>query len=253
MSGYRVDLNCDLGESFGPYRIGMDEKIIPLITSANVACGFHGGDPNVMEKTVALCRKSGVSVGAHPGFHDLEGFGRRNLAASPAEVKNDVIYQIGALSAFCRAQGVKLHHVKPHGALYNMAVKDEGLATAICEGIRAVDENLPILAPGSSAMVRAAKKLGIPVICEVFADRAYMPDGTLVPRKQPGAMIEEENLAVERVLRMVKEGKVQAIDGTDIDVQADSVCVHGDNEKALCFVERIRAALEGAGVEVCSP
>lgn len=247
-----VDLNCDLGESFGAYKIGMDEAIIPLITSANVACGFHGGDPNVMAQTVALCKAHGVAVGAHPGFKDLEGFGRRNLAVTPREAKNDIIYQVGALKAFCDAEGVALHHVKPHGALYNMAAKDEALARAICEGIRAVDPELPILAPGSSCMVKAAREMGLPFICEVFADRAYMPDGTLVPRKQPGAMIEDEEEAVKRVLRMVTEGKIRAIDGTEIPVQADSVCVHGDGEKALLFVEKIRTALEQAGVEIRS-
>ena len=247
---YRVDLNCDLGESFGAYKIGMDEEIIPLITSANVACGFHAGDSNVMAKTVALCKQYGTAVGAHPGFKDLEGFGRRNLAVSPQEAKNDIIYQVGALKAFCRAEGIKLHHVKPHGALYNMAAKDEKLARDICKGIHCIDPKLPVLAPGSSAMVYAAKEIGLPFICEVFADRAYMPDGTLVPRKQPGAMIEDEDEAVARVLRMVTEGKVRAIDGTDIAVQADSICVHGDNKKALDFVKKIRSALIEAGVEI---
>lgn len=249
---YRVDLNCDLGESFGAYKIGMDAEVIPHITCANVACGFHAGDPCVMEETVALCKKYHVAVGAHPGFRDLEGFGRRNLAVSPREVKNDMIYQVGALKAFCDAQGAALHHVKPHGALYNMAAKDQALAKAICEGIKAAAPGVPILAPGSSAMVKAAKEMGIPYACEVFADRAYQADGTLVPRKQQGAMIEDEDEAVSRVIRMVLEGKVKTIDGEDIEVQADSVCVHGDGIKALAFVEKIRESLEKAGITVAS-
>lgn len=245
-----IDLNCDLGESFGAYRIGMDERVVPEITSANIACGFHAGDPLVMKKTVELCRTYGVSAGAHPGYRDLQGFGRRNMKVSCEEVEADIIYQVGALKAFCDGAGVKLHHVKPHGALYNMAGKDYDLAMAICRGIRAVDPSLKILALSGSQMILAAKEAGISAVSEVFADRAYQPDGSLVPRTQEGAMITDEEEAIKRVVRMATEGKVTAIDGSDISICADSVCVHGDGEKALVFVKKIREALTAAGVEL---
>ena len=184
-----VDLNCDLGESFGAYTIGMDEAVIPLIPSANVACGYHAGDPLVMAKTVARCREAGVHVGAHPGFPDLMGFGRRSMNVSPAEAKAYIQYQLGALSAFCRAAGVLLRHVKPHGALYNMAAKDEKLARAVVEGICEVDDRLILLALSGSEMLLAAEKAGLRAASEVFADRGYQPDGTLVPRTQPLSLI----------------------------------------------------------------
>lgn len=240
---YQVDLNCDLGESFGAYKIGMDEQILPLISSANIACGFHAADPLVMEKTTALAAANGIGMGAHPGFPDLQGFGRREMKLSPAEVKALIIYQIGALSAFARAAGGSLQHVKAHGALYNMAGKDKMLAEAICEGICAVDEKLIVLGQAGSRMEEAAKAKGLPFAREVFADRAYEEDGFLVARSKPGAMIEDEEEAVKRVIRMIKEGKVCAVTGKDIPIQADSVCVHGDGEKALKFVEKIRKAL----------
>ena len=245
-----IDLNCDLGESFGAYTIGMDSAVIPCITSANVACGYHAGDPLVMQKTVAACKASGVHIGAHPGYPDLMGFGRRNITATPAEVKAYVQYQVGALSAFCAAAGVPLCHVKPHGAMYNMAAKDEALARAICEGILEVNPALTLLALSGSAMVRAARELGVGVKSEVFADRGYQADGTLVPRGRPGAMITDEDEAIARVIRMAKEGVVRSVDGMDVPLVADSVCVHGDGEKALAFVRRIRAALTDAGIEV---
>ena len=214
--------------------------MIPFITSANVACGFHAGDPLVMQRTVALCKQSGAAVGAHPGFPDLQGFGRRQMKLTPAEAKACVQYQIGALKAFCDAAGVPLHHVKPHGALYNMAGKDRALAAP----------GAVLLALSGSEMVKAAQAIGLPVANEVFADRGYRPDGSLVPRGTPGAMIEDEDEAIARVIRMVTEGKVTANDGTDIAIQADSVCVHGDGPKALAFVEKIGAALQVAGVEL---
>ena len=245
-----IDLNCDLGESFGAYTIGMDSAVIPYITSANIACGYHAGDPLVMQKTVAACKASGVHIGAHPGYPDLMGFGRRNIAAAPAEVKAYIQYQVGALSAFCAAAGVPLCHVKPHGAMYNMAAKDEALARAVCEGILEVNPGLTLLALSGSAMVRAARALGLPVKSEVFADLGYQADGTLVPRRQPGAMITDEDEAIARVIRMAKEGVVRSVNGIDVPLVADSVCVHGDGEKALAFVRRIRAALTDAGIEV---
>lgn len=245
-----MDLNCDLGESFGTYKLGMDPQVIPYVTSANIACGFHAGDPMVMERTVALCLKHGVGVGAHPGFPDREGFGRRNMCLSPDEVKASVMYQIGALSAFCRGAGVRLCHVKPHGALYNMAAVDYTLAKAICQAMKEIDKSLILLALSGSQMIQAARDLGIPYASEVFADRAYQKDGTLVPRSQKGAVIEDEELAVSRVIRMVQEGRVEAIDGSLISIEADSVCVHGDGEKALAFVKKIREDLEKAEIKV---
>ncbi len=249
----RIDLNCDLGESFGAYTIGMDEDVIPYITSANIACGFHAGDPAVMERTVGLCRKHQVSIGAHPGFPDLIGFGRRNIQVSPAEAKAYVLYQIGAMQAFCHAAGIRLSHVKPHGALYNMAGNDYELAMAVCEAVKAADSSLRLLALSGSQMIAAAQDTGLASISEVFADRAYKSDGTLVPRGQQGAVIEDEDQAIARIIRMVKDGVVTSIDGCDIPIRADSVCVHGDGAKALAFVRQIRNSLYIDGIEVKSP
>ena len=247
-----IDLNCDLGESFGAYTIGMDAQVIPYVTSANVACGFHAGDAVVMERTVALCKASGAAVGAHPGLPDLQGFGRRVMKISPAEAGAFVTYQVGALKAFCDAAGVPLHHVKPHGALYNMAGRDRELADAIARAVQSAAPGAVLLALSGSEMVRAAQAIGLPVASEVFADRGYRPDGSLVPRGTPGAMIEDEDEAITRVIRMVKEGKVRACDGTDIAIRADSVCVHGDGPKALAFVQKISAALLAAGTAVAA-
>ena len=249
---FRVDLNSDLGESFGRYTIGMDDKIIPMITSANVACGYHASDPVVMNKTLAMAKEAGIRVGAHPGFPDLMGFGRRNLSVSPEEAKAYTLYQLGALDAFCRTNGLKMQHVKPHGALYNMAAKDYELSKAICEAIKEFDQKLIVLALSGGELAHAAKDMGLRTALEVFADRAYEEDGTLVNRRKEGAMITDENLAISRVVRMIKEKKVTAITGKDIPIQADSVCVHGDGEKALAFVEKIRAALQDEGIEICS-
>ena len=246
----RTDLNCGLGESFATYTLGMDADVIPHITSANVACGWHGGDPLVMQKTVSLCRQSGVAVGAHPSYPDLLGFGRRNMSITADEARAYIKYHVGALMAFCRAEGLELQHVKPHGALYNAMGRDPALAEAVCQGIRDCGKNLIVMALAGSAAVDAALSLGLPVAQEVFADRAYEEDGSLVDRKKPGAMITDENEAIARVVRMVTDGKVQAITGRDITVRADSICVHGDGPKALAFVQSIRAALQKAGVTV---
>lgn len=246
----KVDLNCDLGESFGAYQIDSDEDIIPYISSANIACGFHASDPCVMMKTVGLAKKHKVHIGAHPGYPDLMGFGRRNMNVSPKEVKAYVQYQIGALSAFCSAVGTKLHHVKPHGAMYNMAAVDLHLAQAICEGIYEVDPSLVLLALSGSEMIRAAKDTGLKVACEVFADRAYEEDGTLVARSKNGAMITDEEEAINRVIRMVTKGVVTAITGKEIPITAESICVHGDGEKAFSFTKRIKQALENKGIVV---
>ena len=240
---YQIDLNCDLGESFGNYKIGMDEEVIPLISSANVACGYHASDPIVMQKTIAMTKKFGTAVGAHPGFPDLMGFGRRNLSVSPAEAKAYTLYQLGALDAFCRTQGVKMQHVKPHGALYNMAAKDYELARGICEAIYEFDKELIVLALSGGELVRAGQDIGLRTALEFFADRAYEEDGTLVNRRKEGAVITDENEALARVVRMIKENKLTAITGKDISIKADSVCVHGDGVKALEFVKKIREKL----------
>jgi UPF0271 protein len=249
---YRVDLNSDLGESFGRYTLGMDDKIIPLITSANVACGYHASDPVVMDKTIKMAKEAGIRVGAHPGFPDLMGFGRRNMTIAPEEAKAYTLYQLGALDAFCKAHGVTMQHVKPHGAFYNMAAKDYELSKAICEAIASYDSNLIVMALCGGELLHAAKDLGLRAASEVFADRGYEEDGTLVNRRKEGAMITDEDVAIARVIRMIKEGKVTAVTGKDIDIQADSVCVHGDGAKALAFVEKIRAALTQEGIEICS-
>ena len=247
---YTVDLNSDLGESFGRYTIGNDDKIIPLISSANVACGYHAADPVVMGKTIAMAKEAGIRVGAHPGFPDLMGFGRRNMNVTPAEAKAYVLYQLGALDAFCRVNGVKMQHVKPHGALYNMAAKDYTLSTAICEAIKEFDSNLIVLALSGGQLAKAAQDMGLRTAMEVFADRGYEEDGTLVDRHKEGAMITDENEAIARVIRMVKEKKVTAVTGKDIPIQADSICVHGDGAKALAFVEKIREAFEKEGIQI---
>ncbi|MDT8717386.1 LamB/YcsF family protein [Clostridium sp. 19966] len=249
---YKVDLNCDLGESFGNYKIGSDEEVIPYISSANIACGFHASDPVVMDNTVGLTKKYNVSVGAHPGFLDLMGFGRRKMDISNKEAKLIVQYQIGALKAFCMAYKVKMNHVKPHGALYNMAAKDFDLALAICQGIKEVDENLILLALSGSKMIDAAKSIGLKAASEVFADRAYNEDGTLVDRKKEGAVITDEEEAIKRVVGMIKENKVKTISGKDIEIKADSICVHGDGVKALEFVKKIRQTLEKESIEIAS-
>lgn len=246
----KIDLNCDLGESFGNYKIGLDDEVIRHISSANVACGFHASDPLVMQKTVALAKENGVCIGAHPGFPDLVGFGRRNMSVSPSEAKALVQYQIGALDAFCKAAGVKLCHVKPHGALYNMAGKDEILAQAVCEGIFEYDSNLILLGLSGSKMIEAGKKIGLRTASEVFADRAYEDDGSLVARSKPGAVITDENLAVSRVVEMVKNGRVTSITGNEIEIKADSICLHGDGVKAVEFAKRIKEELLKNDVEI---
>ena len=243
---YKVDLNSDLGESFGAYTIGLDNEVIAHISSANIGCGYHAGDPLVMDKTVAACKEAGVAVGCHPGYPDLMGFGRRNVACSPKEAKAYVKYQLGALLAFCMAHGIPMQHCKPHGALYNMAAKDAALAEAVAE----VDDSIIFLGLAGSEMITAAEKAGLKVASEVFADRAYQADGTLVPRSREGAVIHDKEEAIARTIRMVKEGKVTAITGEEVPLKADSVCVHGDNPSAVEFVKNIRAAFEAEGVEI---
>ena len=246
----RVDLNCDLGESFGNYTCGLDARIIPQISSANIACGFHASDPLVMAKTVAMAKEYGVAVGAHPGYPDLVGFGRRNLSGAPEELKAMGQYQIGALRAFCDAQGLVMQHVKPHGAMYNMAAKDRKLADAICRAIVEVDPKLILLGLSGSQLLEAASEIGLPWASEVFADRAYEDDGALTPRSLPGSVITDEEQAIARVLQMVREGTVTARSGKTIPICADSICLHGDGVKAVEFAARIRKELTSNGVEI---
>jgi UPF0271 protein len=246
----RVDLNSDCGESFGAYTIGQDPLLMPHITSANVACGFHAGDPGVMRATVALARTNGVAVGAHPGFPDLVGFGRRALQATPREVEDFVIYQIGALAAVAASQGARLQHVKAHGELFNMAARDPGLADAIARATAAVDRSLILFGMPGSEMIAAGKRAGLRTVSEVFADRAYEPDGSLMSRRKPGAVIHDPEAVVQRVIRMATERSVVASDGSVIPLEVDTICVHGDTPGAADLAARIRKALAGAGVEV---
>ena len=247
---YQVDLNSDLGESFGACRVGADEQVIPHISSANVACGFHAGDPLVMERTVALAKAHRVAVGAHPGFPDLLGFGRRSMACSPREVRAYVQYQLGALLAFAAAQGLRMQHCKPHGALYNMAAKDLELANAIAQGIAAVDRDIILLGMAGSKLLQAGQEAGLPTASEVFADRAYLADGSLAPRSMPGAVIHDQDAVVQRALRMITRGEVTALTGETVRLQAHSVCVHGDNPAAAQAARKLRQALERAGISV---
>lgn len=246
----KVDLNCDMGESFGNYKCGLDEEVISYISSANIACGFHASDPLVMSKSVKMAAEHGVKIGAHPGYPDLVGFGRRNMTVAPQEVKAMIQYQIGALMAFCKANGIVLQHVKPHGAMYNMAGKDKALSMAICEGICEVDPGLILLGQAGNEMQKAAKETGLKYAKEIFADRAYEEDGSLVARSKPGSMITDEEEAIQRVISMVKYQKVTAITGKEIEVEANSVCVHGDGPKAVAFVQKIREALLAEGIEI---
>ncbi|MFT9373310.1 LamB/YcsF family protein [Liquorilactobacillus hordei] len=238
----KIDLNSDLGESFGRYNLGKDKEIIQLVTSVNIACGFHASDPDVMAKTVALAEEAGVGIGAHPGYPDLQGFGRRNMLLQPAEVEHLITYQVGALQAFTSSK--KLHHVKPHGALYNMAAKDYELSLAICHAIKSIDPDLPIYALAGSKTVQAAKTVGIRCVQEVFGDRNYLPDGNLVPRSEANAVITEPKEVAAHVLEMVKNQAVTAIDGSTVPLQADSICVHGDNAAALAIVANLRETLQ---------
>jgi UPF0271 protein len=244
----KIDFNCDMGESFGMYKMGFDEEVIKHITSANIACGFHAGDPMWMRHTVDLALRHGVAIGAHPSFPDLNGFGRRNMVVSADEAKNDVTYQVGALQAFTADK--RLQHVKPHGAMYNMAVNDESLAQAICESILEIDPEMILVALAGSRWLDIAEDMGLKVAREIFADRALNADGTLVSRSQPGSVIHDTAEVVERSLRMVTEGKATAITGEQIDVQADSLCLHGDTPGAVEMAASLKRELEAADVEI---
>lgn len=244
----RVDLNADVGEGRGT--LGQDPQLMPHVTSANVACGFHAGDPGVMRATVALASEHGVAVGAHPGFPDLEGFGRRELQVSPRDVEDFVVYQVGALAAIAAAQGVRLQHVKPHGALFNMAVRDAALADAIARAAAVIDRGLTLFGLPGSELLAAGWRAGLRTAREGFADRAYQLDGTLLPRAQPGAVIHDPETVVRRAVRMVREHTVEAIDGSTVPIAIDTICVHGDTPGAADLAAAIRAALAKAGVDV---
>ena len=247
----RIDINCDLGESYGAFKVGSDEEIMPHITSANVACGFHAGDPTTMKRTVGTAKKHGVAVGAHPGFPDLMGFGRREMQLTHEELTDLMIYQMGALQAFAKAAGVVLQHLKPHGALYNMAAKDESVAEPVVEAARVSDAKLIVLAPPGSVLAEAAVRAGLRVAFEVFADRTYNSDGSLVSRKQSNAIICEPREVVERAVKMVMEKSVVAADGKVVGFgEVHTICVHGDTMGAVKLAETLKKGLLRAGVKV---
>lgn len=245
-----IDLNSDLGESFGRWTLGNDQALMPSITSCSIACGFHAGDPDVMRRTVRLARAHGVSVGAHPGLPDLAGFGRRAMAVTPAEVESLVLYQIGALDGIARAEGVRLRHVKPHGALYNMAVHDRPLAEAIARAIAAFDRSLILLALPATELMHAAVAAELRVAAEGFADRSYEPDGSLTPRHLPAAVIHDPAVVVDRAVRMAKEGVVTDREGGDVAMRVATICTHGDTPGSHDLARRLREGLERAGVSV---
>lgn len=248
----RIDLNSDLGESFGAWRMGDDAALMSVITSANVACGFHAGDPGVMRRTVALAREHGVAVGAHPGFPDLAGFGRRDMRCAPQDVEDFIVYQVGALAAVAAAEGVRLQHVKAHGALYNMACVDAELAAAIARGTAAVDPSLILFGLPGSALLDEGRRAGLRTAAEIFADRAYMADGSLVSRARLGSVIHDPAQVVERAVGMARDRSVMSIDGHAVALKADTICVHGDTPGAAALAAQIRVALEASGITVSS-
>ena len=250
MAQLRVDLNCDVGESFGRYALGDDEGILPHVTSANIACGFHAGDPVIMRRTVRLALRLGVAVGAHPGFPDLGGFGRRELHAAPEEVEAMVLYQVSALAGIAAAEGGRLRHVKPHGALYNMAARDPRLAGAVARGVAAAGEDLILVGLSGSHLLDAGRAAGLAVASEAFADRAYEADGALRSRSLPGAVIGDADAAVARVLQMLRDGSVAAATGECVALRADTVCIHGDTPGAASLAAAVRAGLEAENVAV---
>lgn len=246
----QVDLNCDLGESFGNYKLGDDEAILPLITSANIACGFHAGDQHVINQTVEIAKQHNIHIGAHPGFQDLIGFGRRNMDVTPQEIYDLIIYQLGALSAFCKIHDTKIYHVKPHGALYQMGARDSTIADAIVKAVKDFDDELFLVGLSNSELIKSCKRFNLKYKSEVFADRAYEDDAQLVSRKKDGALITDTQQAVNQVLKMVKESKVTSINGKEIDIEADTICVHGDGEHALNFVKEIIEQFKSEGIEI---
>ena len=249
----KIDLNCDMGESYGAWKMGADAEVMPFITSANIACGFHAGDPATIRKTVRLAVDRGVAVGAHPSLPDLMGFGRRTMRISPQDMYDLIVYQAGAVEAFARAAGTKLHHVKCHGALYNMAATDEGLSEAMARAVRDLGGNVMLYALSNSPMMKIARQMNIPVAGEVFADRGYSDDGTLAPRDKPGGMIEEPLAAVKQALAMIEEGRVTSLSGKRVAVAADTMCLHGDQPGAVRFAQSLRKAFSERGITVAAP
>jgi 5-oxoprolinase (ATP-hydrolysing) subunit A len=248
----RIDINSDMGESFGAYAIGHDDGLMKSITSANVAAGFHAGDPSVLRETIRLAKASGVAVGAHPGFPDLVGFGRREINVTTKEAEDMVLYQVAAVAGVAAAEGVKLQHVKPHGALFNMAVRNAELSAAIARAVAAFDRSLILFGLPGSEILAAGRAAGLRVAAEVFADRAYEPDGSLASRRKPGAVIHDAGTVVARAVRMATKRSVVAIDGSEVPLEADTICVHGDTPGSDDLAARIRAGFEAAGVQVRS-
>ncbi len=247
---YQIDLNSDMGESFGAYSIGNDDEIIKYVTSANVACGWHGGDPMVMDKVAKAAAERNVAVGAHPGYPDLMGFGRRKMVLKPSEIKNYIKYQVGALMAFTAGYGMKLQHVAPHGALGNLCQYDREVSRAICEAVYEIDPSIRIFYCAGAVLGDEAERMGLQALSEIFADRAYMDDLSLVPRGMEGAMITDEDTAIRRCVKMIKERRVTSINGKEMDIKGDTLCVHGDGAKALAFVSRIRDVFEAEGIQI---
>jgi len=247
-----IDLNSDVGESYGRWQLGDDEAVLGLVSSANVACGFHAGDPRTLRVTCEVAASNGVVVGAQVGYRDLAGFGRRFIDIDPVELTDDVLYQLGALEAIARATGTSVRYVKPHGALYNAAVHHERQAQAVVDAVRAFDETLPLLGLPGSRLLALAEKAGLRTVREAFADRGYTPEGTLVPRSEEGALLSDPEEVGSRVVRMVTEGEVVAVDGSVVAVEAESVCLHGDSPGAVAMAEAVRSALEAVGVSVRS-
>ena len=250
--GLSIDLNADMGESFGAWTMGDDAALMPWITSANVACGWHAGDPSTIAATTALAVRHGVAIGAHPGLPDLQGFGRRTMQVSEREVHDLVLYQAGAVRAFAEAAGARLHHVKAHGALYNMAAGNATLSRGLARAVKALGGGVALYVLAGSTMEAVAREEGLDVRCEVFADRRYMPDGTLAPRGRPDALIVDEAESVAQVLRMIRQGTLVAVDGSVVPVRADTVCIHGDKPTAVPFVRALRDALRAADVRVAA-
>jgi UPF0271 protein len=251
-AGPVIDLNADLGEGFGVWRLGDDDALLEVVTSANVACGFHAGDPSTMRRVCARAIASGVAVGAQVSYRDLAGFGRRFIDVAPAELTDEVLYQLAALDGIARAEGGRVAYVKPHGALYNAAVHHEGQARAVVDAVVAYDRGLPVLGLPGSALLREAEAAGLRAVPEGFADRGYTPEGTLVPRRSPGALVSDPAVVAERAVRMAVEGVVVAVDGTTVDLSVASVCVHGDTPGAVDLARRVRAALERAGLRTAA-
>lgn len=249
----QIDLNCDIGEGFGAWSMGQDAALMQHITSANIACGFHAGDFFVMQKTVRLALQNGVALGAHPGFPDLQGFGRRNMDFSAEETEAMVLYQIGALMAIATAEGGTVRHVKPHGALYNMAAKNLKMAEAIARAVAKINKKMILYGLSGSALIEAGRLAGLQTASEVFADRSYQDDGSLTPRQQPGAVLSTETDITQQALQMVQQQKVSALSGNIISLQADTLCLHGDGLHALSHAVAIRAAFEQAGIRMAAP